>query len=176
MRPRQPLAVALLFSLALPASAALAQSSDAAGPARPAGGHSRAAFIGGYDANRDGRVYRAEYDALREARFKAADADGNGVLTEEEYVAEYAGRLRSQYAAASRPSDEMFERQLKQAVVRFSVIDRDRDGLLSVEENQAVALRTFEEHDTDKDGVVSVDDPEPKPETDGDAPATAPRS
>lgn len=175
MRSRRPLAAALVISLAVPASA-LAQAQTAGGPIRPAGGHSRTAFIQGYDANRDGRVDRAEYDALREARFKAADADGNGVLTEEEYVAEYAGRLRSQYADASRPSDEMFERQLKQAVVRFSVIDRDRDGQLTPEENQAVALRTFEEHDTDKDGVVSPEDPEPKPETDGDAAPAAPRS
>ncbi len=174
MRSRQPLAAAFLISLALPASAALAQT--ASGPVRPAGGHSRTAFIEGYDANRDGRVHRAEYDAIRDARFKAADADGNGVLTEEEYVAEYAGRLRSQYADASRPSDEMFERQLKQAVVRFSVIDRDRDGQLTPVENQAVALRTFEEHDTDHDGVVSPEDPEPKPETDGDAAPAAPRS
>jgi EF hand len=174
VRSPQPLAAAFLISLALPASAALAQA--ASGPIRPAGGHSRTAFIQGYDANRDGRVDRAEYDALREARFKAADADGDGVLTEDEYVAEYTGRLRSQYADASRPLDEMFERQLKQAVVRFSVIDRDRDGALTVEENQAVALRTFEEHDTDKDGVVSPEDPEPKPETDGDAAPAAPRS
>ncbi len=176
MRSRRPLAAALVISLAVPASAALAQAQTGSGPIRPAGGHNRTAFIQGYDANRDGRVDRAEYDALREARFKAADADSNGVLTEDEYVAEYAGRLRAQYAAASRPSDEMFERQLKQAVVRFSVIDRDRDGQLTPEENQAVALRTFEEHDTDKDGVVSPEDPEPKPETDGDAAPAASRS
>lgn len=164
----------LALSLAM-AAPVLAQTAPTDGPARPAGGHGRAAFLASYDSDRDGQVTRAEYDAIRDQRFKAGDTNGDGFMTEEEYVAEYAGRLRAQYAAEHQPSDEAFERQLKQASVRFYAIDRDRDGKISAEENRAVAQRTFESQDTNGDSVVSAADPErPRETEDGRAPAPAP--
>ena len=81
------------------------------GPAAPAGGHGLSAFIGGFDANRDGVVTRQEYDAVRTQRYTAADTDHDGVLGEDEYVAEFAGRLQQQYAGRAQDDENPEERK-----------------------------------------------------------------
>ncbi|MWD28776.1 hypothetical protein E0K89_014930 [Aquicoccus sp. SCR17] len=139
-----------------------------------AGGHRKDAFIAAYDADGDGAVGLEEYDALRKSRFDGADLDGDGALSEEEYVAEFKGRLDQQYENQGRAHDERYENSLKQASVRHAIVDRDRDGMLSWEEQQAVAASTFEHHDTDGNQVVNAADPIPEPEErDGDGNADA---
>ncbi|SEC15261.1 hypothetical protein [Rhodobacter sp. 24-YEA-8] len=133
-----------------------------------AGGHSQAAFIASYDKNGDGKVSLEELIEVRTERFRGADKDGDGRLNEAEYVAEFEGRLRQQYADQGRdPSGERFEASLKQAGVRFALIDRDRDGFLSLEEDLESARKTFARNDTDGDGFVSAADPAPVREDDG---------
>ncbi|MFA5490165.1 MAG: EF-hand domain-containing protein [Candidimonas sp.] len=136
----------------------------ALGPARPAGGHGLEAFLGSYDANRDGKVTQEEYLAIRAERFRNADTNGDGVLTEDEYVAEFTGRLKQQYFDEGREPDEHYENSIKQAHVRFGIVNRGRNGLYTSEEDRAIARKTFERLDTNKDGVVSRDDPQPKRE------------
>lgn len=131
-------------------------------PARPAGGHGIEAFLGSYDSNRDGQVTRAEFDAVRLQRFKAADTNGDGVLTEAEYVAEFEGRLKRQYFDEGRQPDQAYENSLKQAHVRFSIVNRARDGRFTPAEDAAIADRTFKGLDTNNDGTVSRNDP-PRP-------------
>lgn len=131
-------------------------------PARPAGGHGVEAFLGSYDTNRDGRVTRAEFDAVRLQRFRAADTNGDGVLSEDEYVAEFEGRLKRQYADEGRQPDTAYENSIKQAHVRFSIVNRARDGRFTPAEDAAIADRTFKGLDTNNDGTVSRDDP-PRP-------------
>src|SRR5688572_13007656 len=87
-------AAALLSACAGGPNSAAAPATAQSQPARPAGGHGLDAFLGSYDANRDGQVTRAEFDAIRLQRFQAADTNGDGVLNEAEYVAEYEGRLK----------------------------------------------------------------------------------
>lgn len=156
------LAAAALLAACSAAPSAPAPS-GAAGPARPAGGHGNAAFIGGYDANHDGRVTRAEYDAVRKQRYTAADTNGDGWLSEAEYVAEFQGRLQQQYADQKRPPDDAYAGSLKQAHVRFGVLDKNKDGRLSADEEQAMADRTFQNADTNGDGVVDAADAKKKP-------------
>ncbi len=151
------IAVALLTACAAPGQS----SGSATGPARPAGGHGLEAFLGSYDANRDGKVTQEEYLAIRTERFRNADTNGDGVLTEDEYVAEFTGRLKQQYFDEGREPDEHYENSIKQAHVRFGIVDRDRNNLYTSEEDLAVARKTFERLDTNKDGVVSRDDPQP---------------
>lgn len=132
----------------------------AAGPAAPVGGHGLSAFIGGFDANRDGVVTRQEYDAVRTQRFTAADTNRDGVLSEDEYVAEFEGRLQQQYAGKAQ--DERYAGSIKQAHVRFKILDTDHDGKLTLAEENAIAEKTFQRTDTNGDGKIDQADGEKK--------------
>ncbi|WP_426078809.1 EF-hand domain-containing protein [Janthinobacterium sp. PSPC3-1] len=136
------------------------QPTAAAGPAAPAGGHGLSAFIGGFDANRDGVVTRQEYDAVRTQRFTAADTNHDGVLSEDEYVAEFEGRLQQQYAGKAQ--DERYAGSIKQAHVRFKILDTDHDGKLTLAEENAIAGKTFQRTDTNGDGKIDQADGDKK--------------
>ena len=127
-----------------------------AGPQAPAGGHGHAAFLGGYDANRDGVVTRSEYDAVRKQRFTAADTDGDGALSEAEYVAEFEGHLRQQYAG--KPVDQAYTNSVKQAHVRFNILDTNKDGRLAIDEELTIGGKTFKNADVNGDGQVDQAD------------------
>jgi len=130
----------------------------ASGAARPVGGHGHAAFMGAYDTNRDGVVTRNEYDTVRKQRFMAADTNGDGWLGEAEYVAEFEGRLKRQYESEGKAPDERYANSMKQAYVRFGIVDRNKDGKFTIEEELAIADRTFKNADTNGDGVVDARD------------------
>lgn len=156
---------ALLSACTAPASIPTTKAaSTIPGPARPAGGHGLDAFLGSYDANRDGKVTRTEFDAIRLQRFRAADTNGDGVLNEAEYVAEYEGRLKRQYFDQGRQPDAAYASNIKQAHVRYAIVNRARDGRFTVAEDQAIADKTFKGLDTNGDGVVSRADPQRPPE------------
>ena len=139
-----------------PATTASAQNQ----PARPAGGHGLDPFLGSYDANRDGQVPRAEFDAIRLQRFNAADTNRDGVLNEAEYVAEFEARLKRQYFDSGRQPDKAYENSIKQAHVRFGIVNRARDGQFTRAEDKAIADKTFKNLDTNGDGTVSKADPQ----------------
>ena len=141
---------------ALLTACASTTSPSASGPAQPAGGHGQAAFMGSYDANRDGVVTRAEYDTVRRQRLLAGDTNGDGWLSEKEYVDEFEARLKQQYAG--RQPDERYAQSMKQAHVRFGIVDSNRDGRYTAEEDMAIAERSFKEADVNGDGVVDRND------------------
>lgn len=123
--------------------------------------HEGSAFIHDYDANHDGQVSRAEFDTARASRFKATDANGDGWLSEDEYVGEYSGRLEQQLAASDRSEEKKTEerqRQIRQAHVRFDVLDKDKDRKMTQAEYDASGARAFAEQDNDKDGIVTAAD------------------
>lgn len=157
------LAAAALLS-ACAASGPTPHAAASGQPARPAGGHGLDAFLGSYDANRDGQVTRAEYDAIRLQRFQAADTNRDGVLNEAEYVAEYEGRLKRQYFEDGKQPDDAYRNGIKQAHVRFAIVNRARDGSYTRAEDQAIADKSFKGLDTNNDGVVSRADPQRTPE------------
>ena len=159
LSPLAALATAALLT-ACGASGPAPANAGASGPARPAGGHGLDAFLGSYDADRDGKVTRAEYDAIREQRFRTADTNGDGVLSETEYVAEFEARLQRQYAAEGRQRDKAYADNIKQAHERFRIVNRARDGRFTRAEDQGIADKTFKDLDTNGDGVVSRDDPQ----------------
>ncbi|NIJ18008.1 hypothetical protein [Sphingobium vermicomposti] len=131
------------------------------GSAAMAAPHEGSAFIHDYDANHDGQVARAEFDAERNTRFKATDANADGWLSEEEYVGEYRARLEQQLAASDRSEEKKTEerqRQIRQAHVRFGVLDKDKDSKMTQAEYDASGARAFAEQDNDKDGIVTATD------------------
>jgi Ca2+-binding EF-hand superfamily protein len=166
-----PLLSALAAAALLSACAASAPATPPAQgtAARPAGGHGLQAFLGSYDTNRDGQVTRAEFDAVRLQRFRAGDTNGDGVLSEDEYVAEFEGRLKRQYFDEGKQPDKAYENSIKQAHVRFAIVNRARDGKFTAAEDAAIADKTFKNLDTNGDGIVSREDPPRPPQARGDA-------
>jgi hypothetical protein len=129
-----------------------------------AASHARDTFIREQDQNGDGVVSKEEFADGRAKQFATIDADRNGVLSEAEYVGEYTGRLTKQLAASTMtPADKEEERvrELRQAHVRFGVLDSDKSGGITQAEFAYSGWRMFTTHDTNKDGVVSAADPIP---------------
>lgn len=148
MKTRTILAVALAASMA--SSAAFAAS------------HARDTFIKEQDQNGDGVVSKDEFAATRAIQFAKTDADKNGSLSQAEYVGEFKARLEKKLAADTRTSDKKEEervRQLRQADVRFGVLDSDKSGAITRAEFDYSGWRMFNHHDTNNDGAVSAADP-----------------
>lgn len=141
-RITRPLLALAALSLASPA--ALAQEA-------PAPGHSKLEFLRTYDVDLDGVVTQAEYMARRGEAFARTDTGGDGLLDEAEYVSEYTVRLDAELAAQRAA-------QIRQAHVRFGVMDGDRDGQMTRAEYEATAARTFQRLDTNGDGLVDDKD------------------
>jgi len=143
----------------LAAMPALAQTAEAPKPATPstipderaAGGHEKVNFLDFYDVNGDVSVPRAEFDSQRGRDFERINTSHDGALTENQYVDEFAVRLDRQQRAERAG-------QIKQAHVRFGVLDKNKDGRISREEFDGSGKRMFEALDTNKDGVVDEKD------------------
>lgn len=123
--------------------------------------HEGGAFLAAYDSDKDGTLTRAEYDAAREARFKVTDANGDGSVSEDEYVAEFSGRYEQELAASGRSEEKKAEarqRQIRQTHVRFGVLDTNKDAKISPAEYHAIAQRAFAEQDADADGAITAKD------------------
>lgn len=120
--------------------------------------HEASAFITDYDLDKDGKVTSAEFKTVRDKRFAAMDASRDGGIDEAEYVGEYEARLNAQLAASSESAERKAEeraRQMRQAHVRFGVLDKDKDKQISAAEYAASGSRAFAEQDGDKDGVIT---------------------
>jgi hypothetical protein len=107
-----------------------------------------------YDDDGDDDLTREQYDAERAKVFAATDTNKDGKIDHDEYVKEFDTRL------AQRIADRR-QAQLKQGHVRFKAIDVDENGTISRDEYFAMSTRMFERADTNKDGVISPDDPAP---------------
>ena len=148
MKTRTILAAALVASLG--AGSALAAS------------HARDTFIKEQDQNGDGVVTKDEFAATRALQFAATDADKNGSLSKAEYVGEFKARLEKRLATDTRTAEkkeEERERQMRQAEVRFGVLDSAKSGAITKAEFDYSGWRMFMHHDTNNDGVVSAADP-----------------
>jgi hypothetical protein len=140
--------LASFTALTLVAASAAAQT---AAPPAPASGHGKADFLRTYDTDLDGAVSRAEFDAQRGRDYARTDANGDGALTETEYVGDYTTRLDAELA-------EMRRRQLEQAHVRFGVLDSDHSDRMSRAEFDASGARSFSRLDSNGDGRIDDQD------------------
>ncbi len=141
--------------------AAAIAASLAAGSAHAAS-HARDTFIKEQDQNGDGVVSKDEFAATRAQQFATTDADKNGSLSQAEYVGEFKARLEKKLAADTRTPEkkqEERERQVRQADVRFGVLDSDKSGAITRAEFDYSGWRMFNHHDTNNDGTVSAADP-----------------
>jgi len=115
-----------------------------------------------YDLNADNKVSRDEFDAVRKARFLSTDTDGNGKLNEDEYVNEFEGRLKKDLVGETDTArvKEEYQREIRQAHVRFGVLDTDHDGKMTFEEYVYSGHLMFDRQDIEKDGLVTLTDSE----------------
>lgn len=119
------------------ATLALALPSEASRQARPAHPDPGAVFDQ-TDANKDGKVTRAEYVAARSARFDTLDKNRDGVVSKADFP-----------RAAANP----------QAAARLDAMigeaDADKDGKVTRAELARAPAPGFDRVDTNKDGVVT---------------------
>ncbi|HBK46017.1 MAG TPA: hypothetical protein DDZ67_06175, partial [Xanthomonadaceae bacterium] len=139
----------------------VARFDDAGGRLAMPTSHSAEGFLALYDDNGDGKVDRAEFDRSRDAQFARSDTDRDGLLSVEEYLAEFEDRLDRRIATLTQGGD-------RQVRVRFGVLDADKDGRMTFAEYQASGKRTFDLADRNHDGVVDEADarlpPPPRPQ------------
>lgn len=113
--------------------------------------HTAEGFLALYDGNGDGKAERGEFDQARATQFARTDTNGDGRLGQDEYFAEYEGRLDRHIATQTGGSD-------KQTRVRYGALDTDKDGKMTFAEYQVSGKRTFDAADRSHDGVVDAAD------------------
>lgn len=126
------LAAAGFAALAGAAGLALAQGNEGAGH--------RGFFAA--DANNDGAITRAEFDASRDARFAEQDANNDGQLSREEMRAGFRGRGHGRHGG-------MF---------RLAGADANNDGNITRDEFLSRPVQMFDRMDANNDGVISADE------------------
>ena len=114
--------------------------------------HSIKGFMDLYDTNGDETVTQEEFQAVRNEHFTRSDENGDGKLTEQEYVLEFEDRLDKQI-------EKMYKAQVKQAYVRFGVLDKNENKAMTFSEYMLSGMRSFSRHDTNEDGYLTVADP-----------------
>ncbi|MEM7217295.1 MAG: hypothetical protein AAF515_02950 [Pseudomonadota bacterium] len=120
--------------------------------------HRRSGVMVRYDTDGDELVTRKEFNAQRRSDFDRTDADGNGWLSADEYLAEYEDRLDAEIEIQRRESVE-------QAGRRFAALDDDEDAAMTFAEYQDSGHSMFARHDASGDGYVTTSDPLPAPPT-----------
>ncbi|MDR7332225.1 hypothetical protein [Roseateles asaccharophilus] len=125
-----------------------------------AASHSSTTFMTEQDINGDGKVSLAEFKLGRQVEFVRIDFNADGQLSEAEYLGEFEGRLMARISKTADPEKrkEELQRQMRQAKVRFGVLDADKNGSISLEEFQATGLRMFKLHDRNEDSTVDEAD------------------
>lgn len=153
------LGTALLATAALPA---FAQPGPGAGPG--AGPRGPAAMFDRIDADKDGRVAWQEGWSFVEARFAAADRDGDGALTVEEIEAArpFGGPRRE---GAEQRSERGHghghghaHRRGQHTGMMFRALDADRDGKVTLAELRPAVEARFRAFDVNGDNVVARDE------------------
>lgn len=121
-------------SLALAAGAGLAS-------AKPGGGDRGAMMaerMAEMDTNKDGKISKAEAEAVRLKSFAALDADGNGVAT----------------AAEMKAAREAIMARQNRKMRTMDRLDVNDDGQITKAEALAAPYGMFDRLDVNKDGVV----------------------
>ena len=104
------------------------------------------------DADGNGSITQAEFDAAHAARFAAADADSDGALTSEELIAHIS-------AQRDGGRERRIARMAERMIDRF---DTDENGSISAEEFAATSRseHMIERLDEDGNGEISASEAE----------------
>jgi EF hand len=141
MNTRMTLSALALVTVAV-AAVSTAAMADRGGP-EGMGGPAPFLDFGTVDADKDGKITKAEIEAFRTARAAAIDADKDGKLSATELKAQAMER-------AGERADEMVARMIERH-------DSDADGMLSAAELAAgpSPVPMFDRIDADGDGAIT---------------------
>lgn len=117
--------------------------------------HSLAGFIDINDADGDQQVTAAEFKHLRRTIFESTDTNKDGWINPDEYTLEFTNRL-------DRLAKQVRTEQMKQAEVRYGVLNTNKDTGIGLDEFSVSGARIFNGWDLNDDGFVSVADPLPQ--------------
>jgi Ca2+-binding EF-hand superfamily protein len=128
--------------------------------------HDREGFFTKYDLDENAIINKKEFDVRRRQDFDRADENNNDWLSEREYIFEYENRLDKQITKTRKAA-------IKQTYVRFGVLDDNKDSDMTFLEYQSSGKRSFSRWDTDKNGIVNMQDPMPEKRKHSDKDKTA---
>lgn len=137
--------------------ASLTPAADTARPSvlRMPSSHSLEGFIDINDVDGDQQVTAAEFKQIRRGIFDSTDTNKDGWVNPEEYTLEFTNRL-------DRLAKQVRTGQMKQAEVRYGVLNTNKDAGINLEEFSVSGTRIFNGWDLNNDGLVSVADPLPQ--------------
>ena len=125
------------------------------------------------DVNRDGKIDPADRTARQIERFKKVDSDGNGAISQAEFLAAQARKSGERGMGPNRDGGAMMERGMKRrgmmghaggrempmvGMVMLRMADTNRDSAVSREEFVAAAMGHFDQADSNHDGKLTPDE------------------
>ncbi|MDO4795126.1 MAG: hypothetical protein Q4A28_04185 [Brachymonas sp.] len=113
--------------------------------------HTKAGMMALYDQNRDGKITREEFDQVREDQFKRTDSNRDGRLSRDEYATEFDQRVNAR-------QHEVVSAQMRQARVRFGILDADKSDFIELQELIHSGKQMFQRIDRNGDGRVDQAD------------------
>lgn len=105
------------------------------------------------DTSGDGQVSRAEHSAGARQMFIKLDANSDGVVTLAEFEAKKDAKHNDKSRDDGKKSPDRDNK--KSASHWFSMLDQDGDGRITSAESDAVAEAKFAKWDTNRDGQLS---------------------
>lgn len=97
---------------------------------------------------------------------KTIDADYRDLFTQNKLVNQ-TQYVRYELQRLEPVIHKRREASLKQAYVRFGILDSNKDQKITLKEFQAIGLKTFANFDKNDDGIINADDSQLNPEQQG---------
>src|SRR5262245_26820766 len=101
------------------------------------------------DGDADGKLTKAEFMQARQRDFVALDVNRDSVVTKEEFLDPKLHRIGQLNSTELEQARQIWTRQ-------FAGLDTDKDGKLTIAEDDSAEQRTFEKLDGNKDGDITL--------------------
>ncbi|MBU2891829.1 EF-hand domain-containing protein [Colwellia sp. D2M02] len=111
-------------------------------------------WLAQYDSNQDYTIDVEELYSSRATLFEQADKNQDKVIDANEHQQFFERNLQEKI-------DYDRKQSIKQTHVRFNAMDKNDNNLMSYDEYMATAKRSFDFYDTDKSGIITLDDKKP---------------
>ncbi len=125
------------------------------------------------DANHDGKIDAGDREARQIEHFKKMDTDGNGAISQAEFLAGHARKMGERGMGQGRAGDGMKDRGMgdrgamrhegrgempMMGMVMLKMADTNKDGAVSRDEFVGSAMAHFDQADANHDGKLTPDE------------------